>query len=130
MDEKATSDEDEERHEDKERPGDSNDVAPPAQVCTPALLETTPNIRNQTENILGTHLKGSKRQEDGSQCRKIAAVQTTLNLSMNETVYTECKECDMLYNHLDKTDVKHHARHHAALVRAKARAGAKNNAAE
>ncbi|KAI3318997.1 hypothetical protein HD806DRAFT_299653 [Xylariaceae sp. AK1471] len=130
IDDEETSDENKEGHERKKQIGSIHDIEPPAHARPPALSEATPNSLNQPESISRTRSKTSKRRENRRRDHKTASVQTTLSLSMTETGYTECKECDMLYNHLDKTDVKYHARHHAALLRAKARAGAKNNIVE
>ncbi|KAK8055620.1 hypothetical protein PG993_000847 [Apiospora rasikravindrae] len=49
--------------------------------------------------------------------KKTATVQTTIVLSLNETGFVECEECNMLYNSLHEKDVKLHARRHAALLR-------------
>ncbi|KAI2635824.1 hypothetical protein GGS26DRAFT_513629 [Hypomontagnella submonticulosa] len=50
---------------------------------------------------------------------KPATVQTTLSLAIDEKGFTECKECNMLYNPLHKQDAKFHARQHAAMLKAK-----------
>ncbi|KAL8377296.1 hypothetical protein RB595_008130 [Gaeumannomyces hyphopodioides] len=52
-----------------------------------------------------------------------ATVQMTLNLSTRDASIKQCRECDMLYNPLHPSDVKHHARHHASVVKMKAAAG-------
>lgn len=59
---------------------------------------------------------GSKKQKTKP---KQATVQTTLSLSMADKGFTECKECNMLYNPYHEKDVKYHAKRHAALVKGK-----------
>jgi hypothetical protein len=92
------------------------------------LSETKPSTLNLSaktpEGKTTPERKGST--ERGKKERKKACVQTTLSLTMSDTAYTECKECDMLYNCLDKTDVRHHARHHAAKLKAKASTDVRN----
>ncbi|OTB10495.1 hypothetical protein K445DRAFT_252470 [Daldinia sp. EC12] len=66
-----------------------------------------------------------KRQADNKRERNIkkpskpTTIQTTLSLSIDDKGFTECKECDMLYNPLHKQDAKYHARRHAAILKAK-----------
>ncbi|KAI0202916.1 hypothetical protein F4808DRAFT_61644 [Astrocystis sublimbata] len=69
------------------------------------------NMEEQKENRPDQREK--KKQKPAPQ----ASVQTTLSLSMHEAHYTECRECGMLYNHLHETDVKYHARRHAAALK-------------
>jgi len=94
------------------------------------LSETTPSTLNLSAKISeGKTAPERKRStERGKKERKKGCVQTTLSLSVSDTAYTECKECGMLYNRLDKTDVKYHARHHTAKLKAKARADVRNEA--
>lgn len=129
--ERAASDEDQdnedgEQNEDgqarmgKTRDGEKSPARPAA------LSEIPPNALNQTKGISkedGQYPSESRRRE-----KKTPSAQTTLSLSMRETQFTECGECGMLYNHLHKTDVKYHARHHAALRRARMRAEDTNHA--
>ncbi|KAI1331552.1 hypothetical protein F5Y16DRAFT_270826 [Xylariaceae sp. FL0255] len=87
------------------------------------LSESTPATLNQTaKSAPNKRSESGKRGKSGQ--NRTSVVQTTLSLSLNEKGYTECKDCDMLYNPLHEPDVKHHARRHAALQRAKDRAKA------
>ncbi|KAL8404808.1 hypothetical protein RB594_009617 [Gaeumannomyces avenae] len=52
-----------------------------------------------------------------------ATVQMTLSLSTRDASIKQCRECDMMYNPLHPSDVKHHARHHASVVKMKTAAG-------
>ncbi|KAI1631897.1 hypothetical protein F4809DRAFT_130503 [Biscogniauxia mediterranea] len=63
-----------------------------------------------------------KRSEAGKR-GKATTVQTTLSLSLTDTGFVECKDCNMLYNPIHEKDAKDHARVHAALRRAKSRTG-------
>ncbi|GAP90634.1 hypothetical protein SAMD00023353_4800500 [Rosellinia necatrix] len=63
-----------------------------------------------------------KKKKKTAAAAAAASVQMTLSLALSEAQYTECADCGMLYNHLHPADVKHHARRHAALRRARARA--------
>ncbi|KAM7185126.1 hypothetical protein V8F33_012572 [Rhypophila sp. PSN 637] len=52
-------------------------------------------------------------------------VQTTLSLAINPGPgFTVCKDCGILYNHLNENDRKEHKRRHAAHVRSKTKRGA------
>ncbi|KAI2624491.1 hypothetical protein GGS21DRAFT_322848 [Xylaria nigripes] len=108
---------------------EGQDAAPP-QVATTALSKFGPSSLKKSEIMSKT---GSERGKGRGHRRgesRTASIQTTLSLSTNEPQYTECKECDMLYNHLHETDVKYHARRHAALRRVKARVSAKTDLTE
>ncbi|KAJ2972777.1 hypothetical protein NUW58_g9114 [Xylaria curta] len=107
-----------------------HDSESPTHACASPPSETTLNIFNQTENTSEAPSERDKSRVSKRQEKKQMSVQTTLSLSMNETHYTECKECGMLYNHLHEADVKYHARRHAALRRAKTQAGAKSDLSE
>lgn len=119
--------------EEKEQTGRTSEVhdgeSPPEDTApTVALSEIAPNTLNQPEKEGG---KSQQRKRKREKRKKAPSVQTTLSLSMREeALYTECKECGMLYNHLHQTDVKYHARRHAALLRAKALAVAAAEGAE
>ncbi|KAI0602510.1 hypothetical protein F4775DRAFT_245914 [Biscogniauxia sp. FL1348] len=63
-----------------------------------------------------------KRSEAGKR-GKTTTVQTTLSLSLTDTGFVECKDCNMLYNPIHEKDAKDHARVHAALRKAKSRTG-------
>ncbi|RWA12519.1 hypothetical protein EKO27_g2586 [Xylaria grammica] len=125
IDENEGSDEEEENQKSGKRIGRMRASNPPADTRPPALSETTPNTLNQSDGTLRPRSEGGKRREN-----KMPSMQTTLSLSMSEAHYTECRECGMLYNHLHETDVKYHARRHAALRRAKARTDAQSEVVE
>ncbi|KAI1367692.1 hypothetical protein F5Y08DRAFT_336481 [Xylaria arbuscula] len=108
----------------------TSDTERPIDTRTAELSEATPNALNRNQGVAKAGLEGSKLQENKRREKKSASVQTTLSLSMRESHYTECKECGMLYNHLHESDVKYHARRHASLRRAKARARTKSEAIE
>ncbi|KAI1271175.1 hypothetical protein F5Y07DRAFT_27219 [Xylaria sp. FL0933] len=110
--------------------GRTQNTEPPPHTQSPALSETTPNALNQKENVSMIRPGGDKARGNKERKNKAASVQTTLSLSMNEAHYTECKECGMLYNHLHETDVKYHARRHAAMRRAKVRNNAHSDLSE
>ncbi|KAI1139323.1 hypothetical protein F5Y05DRAFT_344887 [Hypoxylon sp. FL0543] len=82
---------------------------------TKALETTNPNILNQPATRRKNRPDAGKRGRDP----KPATVQTTLSLSAAEKGFTECKECNMLYNPLHKQDAKCHARRHAAMLKEK-----------
>ncbi|KAK6953634.1 hypothetical protein Daesc_005939 [Daldinia eschscholtzii] len=74
--------------------------------------------------ILNLPVIKPKRQPDTKRERnmkpsKPTTIQTTLSLSIDDKGFTECKECDMLYNPLHKQDAKYHAKRHAAILKAK-----------
>ncbi|KAI0835929.1 hypothetical protein F5Y06DRAFT_113964 [Hypoxylon sp. FL0890] len=82
---------------------------------TNALEDAKPDILNRPAT------RHNNRSDSGKRGRvsKSATVQTTLSLSAAEKGFTECKECNMLYNPLHKQDAKCHARRHAAMLKAK-----------
>ncbi|KAM7186450.1 hypothetical protein V8F20_011385 [Naviculisporaceae sp. PSN 640] len=64
------------------------------------------------ENQRTTTKKKKKKQKE--------LVQTTLSLAINPGPgFTICKDCGILYNHLNENDRKEHKRRHAAYVRGK-----------
>ncbi|KAI0814193.1 hypothetical protein GGR55DRAFT_499537 [Xylaria sp. FL0064] len=128
-DKEEGSDQTQADRDDDGKTGRTQNLEPPAHTQSPALSEATPNALNQRDNVSMIRPGGDKR---GNKQRKniAASVQTTLSLSMNEAHYTECKECGMLYNHLHETDVKYHARRHAAMRRAKVRNNAHSDLSE
>ncbi|KAI1743864.1 hypothetical protein F4680DRAFT_323169 [Xylaria scruposa] len=128
---KEEGDEEERENQDgKKRLKRIYDAEPPTPAHPLILSESTPDSLNQIQNESSSRSGAGKPLENQQREKKQASVQTTLSLSMNETHYTECKECGMLYNHLHKTDIKYHARRHAALRRAKTQAGIKGDVAE
>lgn len=60
---------------------------------------------------------------------KSATVQTTLSLSMSDQGFTECKECNMLYNPYHVKDAKIHAKRHAAILKTKSKSKASDETA-
>lgn len=120
--------------EDEKQTGETSDVrnresspANPAPMA--ALSEIAPNTLNEPEQE-GDKPQQRKRKRE-KQKKKTPSVQTTLSLSMREeALYTECKECGMLYNHLHPTDVRYHARRHAALMKVKAQTAAETEGDE
>ncbi|KAI0389932.1 hypothetical protein F5Y17DRAFT_446829 [Xylariaceae sp. FL0594] len=107
--------------------GDAEEQRETKPIMSPPILsEAAASILN----ISTTKTSEAKRRKCARERKKKPSVQTTLSLSMRDTAYTECKECDMLYNHLDKTDVKYHARHHAAKLKAKTNAGVEGDGEE
>ncbi|KAH8166825.1 hypothetical protein CIB48_g1378 [Xylaria polymorpha] len=130
IDEEEANEEEQENQDGKERIRRTREVESPAHARPPALSESTPENLNQTRSTPSSRIHVGKPRENRRREKKQASVQTTLSLSMNEAYYTECKECGMLYNHLHESDVKYHARRHAALRRAKAQAGVKSDVAE
>lgn len=105
-----------------ERMGKARDGGerPPARSA--ALSERNLNVPGQNKSISSksdAEYTSEGRPRDNKKKKKtVPSVQTTLSLSLRETPqYTECGECGMLYNHLHETDVKYHARRHAALRR-------------
>ncbi|KAI0486731.1 hypothetical protein F4859DRAFT_312272 [Xylaria cf. heliscus] len=129
IDEEEASDEEQE-NQDGKRIRRISELKSPVHARPPVLSESTPESLNQTRGTPPTGTEASKARESRRREKKQASVQTTLSLSMNEAHYTECKECGMLYNHLHKTDVKYHARRHAALRRARAQSSAESDVAE
>ncbi|KAI1746965.1 hypothetical protein F4782DRAFT_468414 [Xylaria castorea] len=130
IDEEEADDQEQENQDSKEQIGRIRDIEPLAHARRPALSESTPDGLNKVQSTLLSRLYTGKPLENRRREKKQASVQTTLSLSMNEAHYTECKECGMLYNHLHKTDVKYHARRHAALRKVKTQAAVKSDVAE
>ncbi|KAI0533783.1 hypothetical protein GGR58DRAFT_95601 [Xylaria digitata] len=127
--ESEDGEEEQETRDDEKHIGRIRDINVPSDAHAP-LLEAKPNALNLNKGTSSTRPEGGKPRENRRQDAKMPLVQTTLSLSMSEAHYTECKECGMLYNHLHETDVKYHARRHAALRRAKARTDARRDEIE
>ncbi|KAI1121863.1 hypothetical protein F5Y10DRAFT_92124 [Nemania abortiva] len=130
IDERVASDEEEENEDDDARLGAIDDEKPSPNTSSSVLSETTPNTLNQTDNLPRSRSGDSKPQRKRQREKKTTSVQTTISLSMTEAQYTECKECGLLYNHFHPTDVKYHARRHAALRKAKLQGSVENDVAE
>ncbi|KAL7619646.1 hypothetical protein AAE478_010187 [Parahypoxylon ruwenzoriense] len=86
---------------------------------TDPMLNACPDTLNQVPTKRKTRSDAGKRGRNTGQGLKSATVQTTLSLSAEEKGFTECKDCNMLYNPLHKQDAKCHAKRHAAMLRAK-----------
>ncbi|KAK8050721.1 hypothetical protein PG994_012451 [Apiospora phragmitis] len=95
--------------ESKEKPG----------ATTVVLSEVATQKLNQQDKSEESRLEAEKRgtTKKMAKPKKTATVQTTIVLSLNETGFVECQECNMLYNSLHAKDVKLHARRHAAVLR-------------
>ncbi|KAI0444676.1 hypothetical protein F4803DRAFT_238359 [Xylaria telfairii] len=130
IDEEEANEEEQDSQDGKERIGRTRKAESPAHARPPIPSESTLESFDQTRSTSSTRIAAGKPLESRRREKKQASVQTTLSLSMNEAYYTECKECGMLYNHLHGSDVKYHARRHAALRRAKAQAGVKSDVTE
>ncbi|KAI1344447.1 hypothetical protein F5Y15DRAFT_366619 [Xylariaceae sp. FL0016] len=87
------------------------------------ISPTSQSFLGDADSRTGNLDKGLSRPETGtrrcgkktSKATKVATVQTTLSLSITDQGFTECKECNMLYNPLHEKDARLHARRHAAL---------------
>lgn len=90
-----------------------------------SATENEPSERSRTVVLSEAGAPKLNQQDKSKESRankntrkpKPATVQTTLVLSLNETGFVECQECNMLYNSLHEKDVKLHARRHAAVLR-------------
>ncbi|KAI0381271.1 hypothetical protein F5Y04DRAFT_79430 [Hypomontagnella monticulosa] len=98
------------------------DVVDDESILRKRRMEALSDASPDTLNRLPTNpkrLDAGKRGWGTVQGLKLATVQTTLSLAIDEKGFTECKECNMLYNPLHKQDAKFHARQHAAMLKAK-----------
>ncbi|OTA79571.1 hypothetical protein M434DRAFT_18004 [Hypoxylon sp. CO27-5] len=104
-----------EENEENEESDATDDRFTVSEGCTNVLSESSPGALNRPT------ARHKNRSDAGKRGRgpKSAAVQTTLSLSAAEKGFTECKECNMLYNPLHKQDAKCHTRRHAAMLKAK-----------
>lgn len=100
--------------------------APEKMIKTLALSDAAAQKLNQKDQGEESRSEARKRGATSkiAKPKKTATVQTTIVLSLNETGFVECQECNMLYNSLHEKDVKLHARRHAAVLR-KAKLGEK-----
>lgn len=105
----------------KDRDEESEESGAILKALTPTKQQ--PNILSDAnaDTLNQVPSRRKKRSDGGKRGRasKSAAVQTTLSLSAEEKGFTECKECNMLYNPLHKQDAKCHAKRHAAMLKAK-----------
>ncbi|KAI2603142.1 uncharacterized protein GGS25DRAFT_81096 [Hypoxylon fragiforme] len=85
------------------------------------VKEKKDTLSDVSADTLNQKIPLINRSEAGRRARasKSATVQTTLSLSADEKGFTECKQCNMLYNPLHKQDAKFHAKRHAAILKAK-----------
>lgn len=91
-----------------------------SRIASPDSRTSTPSIQKpKQETPLNPDQRAAMRKPKSKQ----ATVQTVISLSLNEKGFTECAECNTLYNPLHEKDVKLHARQHAAFLR-KAKRGA------
>ncbi|KAK8035812.1 hypothetical protein PG991_001885 [Apiospora marii] len=99
---------------------------PEKRVKTLALSDVAAQKLNQKDQGEESRSEAGKRgaTKKTAKPKKTATVQTTIVLSLNETGFVECQECNMLYNSLHEKDVKLHTRRHAAFLR-KAKLGEK-----
>ncbi|KAK6863809.1 hypothetical protein PG995_000337 [Apiospora arundinis] len=81
-----------------------------------AALKLNEKDKSEEESRSEAGKRGANKKKKAPK-PKTATVQTTLVLSLNETGFVECQECNMLYNSLHEKDVKLHARRHAAVLR-------------
>ncbi|KAK8087874.1 hypothetical protein PG997_002835 [Apiospora hydei] len=90
------------------------------------LNEASAQKLNQQDQSEESRSEAGKRgaTKKTAKPKKTGTVQTTIVLSLNETGFVECEECNMLYNSLHEKDVKLHARRHATVLR-KAKLGKK-----
>ncbi|KLU92958.1 hypothetical protein MAPG_11861 [Magnaporthiopsis poae ATCC 64411] len=129
----AVSAHENERSRDGRAPGPAGRTTDPSGEPSPrstapdssALRDTSANKTKSTCNCsdkLCRHTRRTRSKRAGHRS-PTATVQMTLNLSTRDASIKQCRECDMLYNPLHPSDVKHHARHHASVVKMKAAAG-------
>ncbi|CAJ2509305.1 Uu.00g143310.m01.CDS01 [Anthostomella pinea] len=85
------------------------------------MAETSPNSLDRVVDGRRTKRPEAvgKRGKETPEVPKAATVQTTLSLSLNDQGFTECRDCYMLYNPYHEKDVRHHARLHDALQKAR-----------
>ncbi|KAI1459659.1 hypothetical protein F4805DRAFT_49324 [Annulohypoxylon moriforme] len=88
--------------------------AGPADVLSDASSNTLNRSTAKQKKQFDARKHGRNREVP-----KSSPIQTTLSLSISEKGFTECKECNMLYNPLHKQDALCHARRHAAMLKAK-----------
>lgn len=112
-------------NEEMEESDATDDRSTVSEGCTDVLFETSPDALNRST------ARHQNRSDAGKRGRgpKSATVQTTLSLSAAEKGFTECKECNMLYNPLHKQDAKCHARRHAAMLKTKSNSSSNDNKA-
>ncbi|KAI5863838.1 hypothetical protein GGS23DRAFT_516301 [Durotheca rogersii] len=98
-------------------PTEDEPVPPIIQTGTPVL--PSPDNLSRIPAKRKTRSDAGKRGRNTGKGTKPVRIQTTLSLSAEEKAFTECKECNMLYNPLHRQDAKCHARRHAAMLKAK-----------
>ncbi|RYP89671.1 hypothetical protein DL770_004202 [Monosporascus sp. CRB-9-2] len=117
----ATDDEEEETIE---SPAQENDQSTTARREDLRILaDKSKGALNKAATQPGQRLEAGKRGKSKGPNSKSVTVQTTLSLSMSDKGFTECKECNMLYNPYHEKDAKFHARRHAAMLKSKSQKG-------
>lgn len=99
---------------------ESRDETPEARDGTP--INTLSASTTETDSIaitISTQLVTQKKRTAKAPTKEM--VQTTLSLAIGEPrpQFIVCKECNMLYNHLNDRDRKDHKRVHMACIRSK-----------
>jgi len=114
-----------------EEAADGGPVNVPTGVLTPDSISEVAEEEVPSTAAEGT--SGSKRPEErraaklgeagakSSKTAQIAKVQTTLSLG-SKPGFVECKECNTVYNPLNRKDVKHHNKRHTLVGRKQAKA--------
>ena len=105
----------------KRRKGNGDDT-PRTENETPAV--DTPSASQTETDSTGTASKQlvvKKKRTAKTPTKEM--VQTTLSLAIGEPKpqFIVCKECSMLYNHLNEKDRRDHKRVHAAYIRSKSK---------
>ncbi|KAK3947333.1 hypothetical protein QBC32DRAFT_91216 [Pseudoneurospora amorphoporcata] len=105
-----------ENQDTKRRNHQNGDETPEAGHGTPI---GTPSASSQTEPDSKQSVGKKKRAAKTPPTKEM--VQTTLSLAIGEPKpqFIVCKECSMLYNHLNDKDRRDHKRVHAAYIRSK-----------
>ncbi|KAL0467884.1 hypothetical protein QR685DRAFT_447400 [Neurospora intermedia] len=99
---------------------ESGDETPEARDGTP--INTSSAFMTETDSTartISTQLVTQKKRTAKAPTKEM--VQTTLSLAIGEPrpQFIVCKECSMLYNHLNDKDRKDHKRVHVAYIRSK-----------
>ncbi|KAK1783263.1 hypothetical protein QBC45DRAFT_400120 [Copromyces sp. CBS 386.78] len=109
-------------NQDTKRRNQNADETPEAGDGTPI---GTPSASSQTEpdstGATSSKQSVSKKKRAAKTPPTKEMVQTTLSLAIGEPKpqFIVCKECSMLYNHLNDKDRRDHKRVHAAYIRSK-----------
>ncbi|KAM7220695.1 hypothetical protein V8F06_003931 [Rhypophila decipiens] len=101
---------------------DLQDGYPLVRASASHLNQLDHNPPRHEDNDLGggTPGGGGCQKNNNKKKKPKELVQTTLSLAINPGPgFTVCKDCGILYNHLNENDRKEHKRRHAAHVRSK-----------